>query len=75
MAFSVPPMPNYVYVIIRVRVSQSDNYILGGPLCHHGVSEDFFPIDGLVEPNETLMGSAIRRCRHLVNYCGRPNDR
>ncbi len=29
----------------------------------------------LVEPNETLMSSAIRYCRHLVNYRVRPNDR
>ncbi len=29
----------------------------------------------LVEPDETLMASAIRHCRHLVNCCVKPNDR
>ncbi len=68
-------MPNYVYVIIRLRMSPAADPVSGGLLCHHGVSDDVYTIGGLVEPDETLMGSAIRHCRHLVNHCVKPNDR
>ncbi len=42
MASSVPPMPNYVYVIARLKLSRSINCFLGGLLCHHGESDDVF---------------------------------
>ena len=61
-------------MIIRLKMTQSTNALPGELLCHHGVSDDVFPIGGLVEPDETLMGSAIRHCHHLVNYCVKPND-
>ncbi len=38
-------------------------------------NDDAFPISGLVGPDETLMGNAIRHCRHLVSYRFIPNDR
>ncbi len=75
MATTVPSMPNYVFVIIRLKMSQSTNALSSGLVCHHGISDDIYPIGGLVEPDETLMASAIRHCRHLVNYCVNPNDR
>jgi hypothetical protein len=68
-------MPNYVFVIIRLKMSQSTNALSGGLVCHHGDSDDVYPIGGLVEPDETLMAIAIRHCRHLANYCVKPNDR
>ena len=75
MATTTSSTPNYVYVIIRLKMSHSTNAFSGGLLCHHGVSDDVYPIGGLVEPDETLMASAIRHCRHLANYCVKPNDR
>ncbi len=75
MASYVPPMPKYVYVIVRLKMSTSVNYIPCELLCHYGESDDVFSIGVLVELNETLMGSAIRHCRHLVNHCVRPYDR
>ncbi len=60
-------MPNYVFVIILLNMSQNINAFYGGLLCRHGVSDDVYPIGGLIEPDETLMASAIRHCRHLVN--------
>ncbi len=75
MASSVPPMPNYMHVIVRQKMTESTNSIPSGLLCHYGENGDVFPIGGLIEPNETLVGSAIRHCRHLVNYRVRPNDR
>jgi hypothetical protein len=35
----------------------------------------FFPVSGLVEPDETMMGSAIEHYRNLVIYRIKPNDR
>ncbi len=67
-------MPNYVFVIIRLKMSQNINALSGGLPRHHGITDDVYPIGGLVEPDETLMASAIRHCRHLVNYCVKPND-
>ncbi len=65
MATTLPSMPNYVCVIIRLKMSHNINALSGGLLCHHGITDDVYPIGGLVEPDETLMASAIRHCRHL----------
>ncbi len=68
-------MAKCVFVIILLKMSQSTNVLSGGVLCDHGISDDVYPIGGLVEPDEILMPNAIRHCRHLVNYCVKPNDR
>jgi hypothetical protein len=69
-------MPNYVFVIIRLKMSHNINALSGGLVCHqHGNSDDVYPIGGLVEPEETLMASAIRHCCHIMNYCVKPSDR
>ncbi len=68
-------MPNYVFVIIRLKMLESTSALFGRLLCHHGISDDVYPIGDLVEPDETLMATASRHCRHLVNYCVKPNDR
>ncbi len=47
-------MPNYVYVISRLKMSESSNYIFGGLMCHYGENNDVFPIGGLVELNDRL---------------------
>ncbi len=67
-------MPNYVFDIIRLKMSQITNALSGGLVCHHGISDDVYPIGGSVEPDETFMGSAIRHCRNLVDYCVKLND-
>ena len=66
---------NYVYVIIRLKMFESINGIVGSVFCHSGETDDAFLISGLVEPYETLMGSAIRHCRRLVDFCFKPNHR
>ena len=40
---------------------------------YYGETDDAFLIGGQVEPNETMMASAICHCRHLVNFCVKPN--
>ena len=50
---------NYVYVITRLKMSESINGIAGSLFCHYGETDDALLIGGLVEPNETLMVSAI----------------
>jgi hypothetical protein len=56
-------------------MSESINGIDGSLFCIYGEAADVFLIGGLVEPNETLMASAIRHCRRLVDFCLKPNHR
>jgi hypothetical protein len=72
---SSTPQPNHVYVIIRLKISERINGIDGSLFCHCGETDDVFLISGLVEPNETLMASAIRLCMRLVEFHLRPNYR
>jgi hypothetical protein len=51
---------NHVYVIIRLKMSESINGLAGSLFCHYGETDDVFLIGGLVEPDETLIASAIR---------------
>jgi hypothetical protein len=67
MASSVPLVPNYVYVAIRLKMLEDINSLVGTTLlCHYGETNDIVPIGGLVQPGETLTASTIRHCRHLV---------
>ena len=51
------------------------NGFAGSLFCHYGETDDAFLIGGLVEPAETLMASAIRHCRRLVDFHLKPNHR
>ena len=63
-ASSVPQiMRNHVYIIIRLKLSESVYGISGILFCHYGETDDAFLVGGQVEPNEMLMASAIRQCR------------
>ncbi len=76
MASTVPLVPNYVYVVIRLKMAESINSLVGSTvLCHYGETQDVFPIGGLVQPGETLTAEAIRYCRHPVNFRLEQNDR
>ena len=76
MASSVPLVPNYLYVVIRLNMAENVNSVVGTTLlCHQGETNDVFPIGGLVHPGETLTTAAIRHCRHLVNFRIEQNDR
>ena len=59
---------NHVYVVIRIKMSENINGLTGNMFCHYGETDDVFLIGGWVEPHETLMASAIRHCRRMVNY-------
>jgi hypothetical protein len=56
-------------------MSESVNGIAGSLFCHYGETDDAFLIGGLVEPKETLIASAIRHCRRLVDFSPRHNQR
>jgi len=76
MASSVPLVPNYVYVAIRLKMAEAINSLVGSTLlCHHSETHDIFLIGGLVQPAETLTTATIRYCRHLVNFRIEQNDR
>ena len=76
MASSLLPVPNYVYVVIRLKMAESINSLVGITLhCHYGETDDVFPIGGLVQSGETLTATSIQNCRHLVNFRIEQNDR
>ena len=56
-------------------MSKNDNGLSGSLLCHYVETDDVLLIARLVEPNDTLMASAIRHCRRLVGFCLKPNHR
>jgi hypothetical protein len=67
---------NYVYVVIRLKMAESVNSLVGTTfLCDYAKTNDAFPIGGLVQPGENLIAAAIRHCRHLVNFRIEQNDR
>ena len=55
MAFSLPMGPNYVYVVIRLKMEEIINSLVDTALlCHYEETNDFFPIGGLVQLGETF---------------------
>jgi hypothetical protein len=76
MASSIPPVPNYLYVAIRLKMAESVNSRVGTTLlCHYGETNDIFPIGGLVQLDEILTAATTRHCRHRVNFRIEQNDR
>ena len=66
---------NYVYVIVRLKMSESINGIAGSLFRHYGENDDAFLIGGLVEPRETLTTSVISHSTRLVGFSPGPNQR
>jgi hypothetical protein len=76
MASLVPLVPNYVYVVIRLKMTESVHSLVDTTLiCHYRETNDIFPIGGLVQLGETLKAAAIRHGRHFVNFRIYLNDR
>jgi hypothetical protein len=75
MASLVPKMANYMYIIIRLKMAYNANNLSWSLMCHYWENDDLFPIGGLIEPDETLMGSAIKHYRHMVSCRIKTNDR
>ena len=76
MASSVPPVNNYVYIVIRLKMVERVNSLVRTTLlCHYGETNDIFPSGGMVQPGETLTAATFRYCRHLVNFGIELNDR
>ena len=65
---SLKSQPNHVYVIIRLKMSENINGLVGSMFGHYGEIDDVFLIGGSVEPNETLIASDMRHCRRLVDF-------
>jgi hypothetical protein len=69
MASSVPPVPNYVYVMIRLKLANGVNSLVGTSLvCDNGETNDVFLVAGLIQPGKTLMAGAIQHCMYLVIF-------
>jgi hypothetical protein len=69
MASKIPAVPNYVYIVIRLKISEEPNDLIGSGLFnHYGETNYVFLIGGLVQTGENLIACAIRHCRHPVNF-------
>jgi len=69
MEFSISPTQNYVYVLIRLKMSDKMYGIVQDTLiCFYEEKSVAFLVGSQVKPGETLMASAIRHCHHLVNF-------
>ena len=76
MASTVPLVPNYVNVVIRLKIAERVNSLIGTTLlCHYGETNDIFPIGGLVHQGKTLTTATILHSRHLINFRIEQNDR
>ena len=65
----------YVYVIIRLKMSESINGIAGSLFCHYGETDDAFLIGGLIDHDETLTAGVVRHCKRLVGFNPGPGQR
>jgi hypothetical protein len=70
MASTVPPVHNYVYMVIKLKISEESNGLDSSSLlCHYGETNYVFLIGGLVQEGATFMASSdIRHCRHILNF-------
>jgi hypothetical protein len=59
MAFPVPLVPNYVYVVIPLKMAEIDNCLVSTTLlCYVDETNDVFLIGGLFQSDETLTPAA-----------------
>ena len=63
----------YVYVIIRLKLSESINGIAGSLFCHYGETDDAFLIGGLIDHDESLTTGVVRHCKRLVGFSPGPS--
>ena len=78
MASTVPPpIPNSVYIVIRLKMADNVNNIVARGLCwYYGDTYDDVIINDLVHSGDmSTMYSAIRHCRHLVKFRFTQNKR
>ncbi len=75
MESTAPPIPNYAYVLISLKMSYKIYGIVRGTLlCHYWDINDVVLVGDLVQPGETIMACAIIHRRHLVNFRIAQND-
>jgi len=69
MASTVQHVSNCVYIVIRLKMAEESNGLVGSNLYrHYGEINGVFLIGGLVPTGKTLMASAIRHCRNMVRF-------
>jgi hypothetical protein len=67
MASTIPLVPEYVYVIVRLKMSVEDHSCTPAVMvCHYGDTKDVLRVGGLVLPNETLVACALQPCIRLA---------
>ena len=69
MASTMPSVPEYVYLVIRIELPRDPKMF--SPLtilCHYGETDDVFLAGGLVNVGETPIATVLRHCRQLMGF-------
>ena len=57
---------DYAYIICRLKFDKESIFHPSSLFCHYGVTNDIFPIGGLVDIGETPIAAILRYLRELV---------
>ena len=72
MASTSPLVREYAYVVLRLKMSNSEDSLTSSIiLCHYGNANDLFPVGGLVDIDETPIEAGIRYYRELIYFVQR----
>jgi hypothetical protein len=72
MASAVPLVREYAYVVLRLKMSNSEDSLTSSIIrCHYGNANDVFPVGGLVDIDETPIEAGILYCGELINFVQR----
>ncbi len=69
MASTTPCVRDYVCIICRLKFTEDIKSLAPSSLfCHHGDTNDVFPIKGLVDIDETPIAAILRRLREMAGF-------
>ncbi len=59
---------DYAYIICRLKFDKDSNFQPSSLFCHYGVTNDIFPIGGLVDIGETPIAAILRYLLELAGF-------